>query len=194
VPAAGSISAREHLGAVMADLVDPPPARRLHQDTILHDALECRTPAMPRLVQLIQEMVRIGRSCREAGTPVRYPRRILADPQDGHHWPEERLDLEALYPAEATLRSTDRAALQAEIAHLRAKHWQDVVEMERLRRRIADPVAWLRAAVKGLVPGLRGRVASRPQPQPRPDVPPWGPLGRTATPAEPLTRRDGSDA
>jgi hypothetical protein len=127
VPAAWTISAPRHLDQVLPELVDPPPAKMLYQDTVLHDALECRSPAAPRMLQLIDEMIRIAGDCREQNQPVAFPPRILTDHQQGHHLPEERFDMRALYPNHPVFSDLDRAALQVQIEQL--KH-----EQKRLRR------------------------------------------------------------
>jgi hypothetical protein len=119
VPAAWTVSAPELLASTIAELLDPPPAKRIYQDAVLHDALECRTPATPRLADLIEAMARIGRDCRERGEALAFPRRILKDETDGHHLPEERFDLRTLYPDHPVFSDLDRAALQAEVGHLR---------------------------------------------------------------------------
>jgi hypothetical protein len=119
VPAAWSMTARAHLDEVVPQLVSPDPVRMLHQDAILHDALECRTPAAPRLAALMEGMIEHGRACRREGRPLTLPRRILVDAQDGHHLPEERLDLKVLYPDHPFFGETDLVQLQAEVAHLR---------------------------------------------------------------------------
>ena len=152
VPAAWSISASEHLDRVIPELVKPPPARLLYQDTILHDALECRTAALPRLVRLVDGMIRVGHELRQSGRPLAFPCRMLPDGQGGHHLPEERFDLAVLYPDHAALAAVDRRALQAEIAHLRVEH-------EALRARLAagNLRRRLRRALRVIWPrGLRG--------------------------------------
>jgi hypothetical protein len=199
VPAAWSITAREHFERVMPDLLAPPPARMLYQDTILHDALECRTPAMPRLARLVQEMIRIGGECRAAGTPLAFPRRILPDAQGGHHLPEERFDLQALYPDGALFHRIDRAALQSEIGHLRARHRQDAAEIERLASRLAalDPSVRLRSVARAVVPGRLRRLLARLRRRPTGgEILSWTPPARVATPSPSALadRRDGPDA
>jgi hypothetical protein len=153
VPAAWSITAPEHLDDIVPQLASPPATRMLYQDTILHDALECRTPAMPRLIRLIEAMVEQVRQQRRAGRPLSFPARILPDEQAGHHLPEARFDLPTLYPEHAAAEAMDRRALQAEIGHLRFQHRQDQAELTGLRRRLArrDPAAWLRTMARALI-------------------------------------------
>jgi hypothetical protein len=119
VPAAWTISAPRHLDQVLPELVDPPPAKMLYQDTVLHDALECRSPAAPRMVRLIEEMIRIAHDCRGQNEPVVFPPRILTDDQQGYHLPEERFDMRALYPDHPVFADMDRATLQVQIEQLK---------------------------------------------------------------------------
>jgi hypothetical protein len=176
VPAAWSIGAPEHLDRVLPDLASPSAARLLCQDTILHDALECRTPALPRLVRLVEEMIRVGRECRRFGRPLAFPCRLVPDDQGGHHLPEERFDVGTLYPDHAALAALERGVLQAELAHLRFQHAQVVQEVAALRTRLAalDPVQWLRAvsqAIRSRRPWT-GRSGRQAAPRSR-QVPPW---------------------
>lgn len=119
VPAAWAITAPGHLDEVLPQLVHRDPARMLYQDTVLHDALECRSPAAPRFAALMQGMIESGRECRRQGKPLALPTRILTDPQDGHHLPEERFDLRTLHPDHPVFGEMDLVELQAEVAHLR---------------------------------------------------------------------------
>jgi hypothetical protein len=190
VPAAWCITAPSHLDDVVPALVNPPAAGMLYQDTILHDALECRTPAMPRLVRLIGEMIRLARECRQDGRPIGFPRRILPDEQDGHHAPEPRFDLAALYPDPGFGELMERRALLAEIGHLRDQHRQDQQALAALRDRLArrDPAAWVRAVSRLLVPRrLRSLAAPLRRPA-RYRLPSWA--ERAPTPAR-AARRDG---
>jgi len=119
VPSAWSISAPQHLDDVLFQLISPPRVRMLHQDTILHDCLECRTPAEPRLNQLIAEMVYWGRHCRSSAMALQLPFQILANPWGIHHRPEEKFELRTLYPDHSVFGELDRASLQVEVGHAR---------------------------------------------------------------------------
>ena len=119
VPAAWTISAPRHLDQILPELVDPPSAKMLYQDTALHDALECCTPAALRMVRLVEEMVRIALDCRRRNVPIVFPPRILTDHHQGYHLPEERFDMRALYPDHPVFADMDRATLQVQIAQLK---------------------------------------------------------------------------
>jgi hypothetical protein len=151
VPAAWVISAPSHRDSVIPQLLDPPPARLLFQDAVLHDALECQTPAVPRAIRLIEEMVRVGRECRRAGRPLELPRRILADPQDGHQLPEEALSLRALHPTHEVFGDMDRAHLQAELGQTRLCLRRVEAENQQLVRRLMRTHVYERLEAKPIV-------------------------------------------
>jgi hypothetical protein len=172
VPAAWVISAPQHLDRVIRQLRDPAPARMLFQNTALHDALECRSPAVPRAVRLMEEMIRVGRECRRAGRLLTFPRRILTDPQGGHHEPEE-FRLADLHPGHDVFRERDLARLQAEVGQA----WYELrwlrSERERLHKRVLRLHAYERLeslpVIGWALNGLRAvlsRVARRRPPSP----------------------------
>lgn len=129
VPAAWTISAPRHIDQVLPELFNPPAAKLLFQETMLHDALECRTPAAPRMAQLVEEMLNIARDCHAGNKSVVFPPRILIDSQAGYHLPEEGFDLQALYPDRPIFREMDRTIVQIEVEQLRT-------EIKRLRHLI----------------------------------------------------------
>ena len=118
VPAAWSVTAPRHLESVLPALLDPPAPRRLHQEAILHDALECRTPAAPRMQALVEAMLLAVDVSRSGGSRLHFPPRILVDEQCGHSAPEPSYDLAALFPDAAALRESDLARLQRRVAEL----------------------------------------------------------------------------
>lgn len=130
VRAAWVISAPDHIEPVLRDLFTPASTRMLFQDFVLHDELECRSPAAPRVARLANEMISRGRFCRAQGTALDLPPKILTDPQRGVHLPEERYDLHSLYPKRSTV-DTDITALQSEVLQLRRLLQ---IERDRFRR------------------------------------------------------------
>ena len=126
VPAAWRITAAAHLAPTVSELLAPPAPKLLYQDTVLHDALECATPATPRLQQLALDMVRCGQEARQAGQPLVLPERMVpvADPRRAVA--EKRFALAELYPDAPQFAQNDVRALQVEIGHLR----QQAAELE----------------------------------------------------------------
>lgn len=96
VQPAWRVSAPEHLPTVIEELVNPPAPKLLFQDLTLHDALECATPATPRLLQLISEMVRHSEDARDRGEAPRFPAQILAAETARHSAPELTSDFPVL--------------------------------------------------------------------------------------------------
>jgi hypothetical protein len=54
VPAAWTMTAPCQIAETVPMLLAPDARRMLYQDTILHDAVECRSPATPRVAALIE--------------------------------------------------------------------------------------------------------------------------------------------
>jgi hypothetical protein len=114
VPAAWRITASEQIDRVLSELVNRPAAQMLYQQSILHDALECHTPATPRLVELIHKMRAAAEHCVAKGEPIALARRLLADSQDGHHLPEPTYDHAALFPSRLLFSGSGRKLSHAE--------------------------------------------------------------------------------
>ncbi|MBF0494751.1 MAG: hypothetical protein HQL28_06440, partial [Candidatus Omnitrophica bacterium] len=108
----------EHVDQVIHELMDASSAKLLYQDTILHDALECRTPAAPRMAELIGKMIEIGRDARRSGQALLFPAELMVN-TCGHHLPEEKFDLAKLYPGHKTFSQMDKVEMQSEIGNLR---------------------------------------------------------------------------
>lgn len=139
VPAAWAITAPRHIEWVVPELLEPPAAKMLYQDTMLHDALECRTPAGPRMVRLVEEMLRLAHGDRQGNQTIAFPRRIITDDQDGHHLPEENFDMQALYPAHPIFSEMDRTRLQVEVEQLRnqVKLLRNVIKVDNILREVS---------------------------------------------------------
>jgi hypothetical protein len=114
-PAAWEIKCSDHIEPVLKDLCNPPFERMLYQDFCLHDALECRTPALPRLIQLVETMIKIRKEQHSKGTPLSFPARILDSPEYFVSWPSEAFDLERLYPDHPVFRLREVTFLQSEL-------------------------------------------------------------------------------
>lgn len=87
----------------------------LYQEFCLEDALSCRTPALPRMVFLIEEMLRIRGECLAEGKPPAFPHRIVQDPAEQVAWPSEAFDLKRLYPHHRVFGNHEVTVLQAEL-------------------------------------------------------------------------------
>ena len=119
VQPAWRITAAAHLLPTMTELVVPPAARILFQETTLHDTLECRTPAAPRLLQLASEMIVRGQQARATGQPLHFPARLLPVGGADLVAEEESFDLAALYPGQPQFGQNDVRQLQVEVGRLR---------------------------------------------------------------------------
>lgn len=115
VSAAWSMTAREHFDFVIPQLMEFPESRRLLQQTLLHDHLECETDATPRMTTLIDEMLRIVATGQNGGLDHTYPHRILQSCVVSG----QSFELGRLFPEHFMALSSDALELQAEINHLR---------------------------------------------------------------------------
>jgi hypothetical protein len=119
MPAAWSITAGTHFDQVIPELISPPPAKMLWQQHLLHDALECASPSLPRLCELIHRMHELAAQCLAEGRPVSFPKHILRRPTEEPPAPTLPMDYERLFPTNAAFANYDVRRLQAEVADLR---------------------------------------------------------------------------
>ena len=118
VPAAFTATAADHIPDLVAHLVSPSPARMLHQQAILDDAVEWRTPAADCVAALADRMIAIGRESRLLGQAVRFPKRLASRPE-AEEGPAPPLVRAALHEGHPLLAESDVEALRTEVAHLR---------------------------------------------------------------------------
>jgi hypothetical protein len=140
VTAAWTITAKDQIGETLDGLASFDAARMRYQQEILRDALECGSPATPRLIRLVEAMIDAARRCRAEGRRLELPERIL-DPES----PTPELDPSDVYPGNPSFAERDRARLQRELALARqeARTW---------RRRAELAMSWrgaLRRVLKG---------------------------------------------
>lgn len=109
-------------------MLNPEPYALLYQDELLHNQLECRTPAAYRLVSLIEKMVELGRDARKYDKELFFPSRILHPEVNGYALPSELFDLSLLYPGHPILREKDLNKLQHELIY--AKQELELVKKE----------------------------------------------------------------
>lgn len=119
VQPAWRITAPEHVASTLGELLDPPAPKMLFQDTTLHDALECTTPAAPRLLLLAAGMIEHGRKTRNVRHSLRLPTHILRLNPDEPATVEDRFQPGLLHPDHAPFQEKNLSALQVEVGHLR---------------------------------------------------------------------------
>lgn len=112
IPAAWRVTSEEQIGTVVEDLRNPPLDRMLYQEYCLNDALSSKTPALPRMIKLIENMIRVRRI---NGKKIHFPYRILDNSEDHVSWPSESFDLEKLYPDHSVFGRKDITSMQAEL-------------------------------------------------------------------------------
>jgi hypothetical protein len=114
--AAWEIKCKGHIPLVLNDLTAPPLERIVYQDFCLQDALHCKTEAMPRLVYLIDEMLRIKQEFDvNSQGQLTFPDRILDSSEPFVSWPSQNFNLERLYPGHPVFGNRDMTVLQSEL-------------------------------------------------------------------------------
>jgi hypothetical protein len=112
---AWTINAPRHLDWIMPELAAPPKHKMMFQEFVLEDQLECRTPAKPRMLELIRTLVEAGKQARRDREELRLPARVLADPQRGFVSVPASFELSNLYSNQEALANQDLHRLQIEL-------------------------------------------------------------------------------
>lgn len=136
VPAAWTLSARDHFDTIIPELIDPPEARRLFQRQTLYDALECQSAAAPRMVRLIERMVQHAAPAREHGTPLAFPGRLLDDEDYVSTTIPAPSPLHELYPALPVLLDTQAQEMRVELELLRRNGQAQAHEIDTLKTQL----------------------------------------------------------
>jgi hypothetical protein len=118
-PAAWRITAPEHRDQVFAELLNPPVEKLHYQQHLLYDALECHSPALPRMVELAWRMRQHAQQQTAAGQRLRFPSRMLNPPQPVPPAVPAAMDYAALFPENPLFADFDVVRLQTEVADLR---------------------------------------------------------------------------
>ncbi len=113
LPSSWSITHASQISSTLSQLIDPPAPKMLFQRAILYDQLECRSTATPRMIELVEAMIACG---ADKERPLKFPGRILADPDHGFCRVDESYRLETLFPDNASFAERDTQRLQAELA------------------------------------------------------------------------------
>jgi SAM-dependent methyltransferase len=116
---AWQITAPSHIEPTLQAIKNPTAAERLFQEYALHDMCACSTPATPRLVQLVEQMIQCGRRSHEEGRPLQFPNKIIFGETSEIALPENSFELAKLYPSVEQSRESQLAALKYEVTHLR---------------------------------------------------------------------------
>lgn len=74
---AWTISSAEQISQTLAELAEPPQPKMDFQHFVLHDQLECQSPAAPRMRELVEKMIRIGQDF-SSSEPIAMPANLLA--------------------------------------------------------------------------------------------------------------------
>jgi hypothetical protein len=145
VGAAWSISARDHIGPVLAGLAEPSGARLAHQATILNDCLECATPAGPRLDALVSALVSAS-PMGTGGQRAAFPWPVLPRDLPCTCPPLSSLELARLYPQNEVFQFSRVADLQRRLLYSRmaCRYWRRQATMVQALRSSVSVIRRLR--------------------------------------------------
>ena len=115
VASAWTINAPIHVRHIIEELESRPAPKMMFQDFVLEENLECRTPATPRLMQLIETMIEQGRVAKKNDDDLKLPYRILNDPEKGFFPVLDSFELNRLYPDNEIFQNDDVSRLQVEL-------------------------------------------------------------------------------
>jgi hypothetical protein len=122
VPTAWTISAPEHVGPVVTDLLHPESRKLVFQRDCLNDCLRTDSPSAPRVATLIREMARVAAAARKENQSVTLPPRMVQSsfeaPQSGS------VSMHDLYPEHEALADSDVCSLQLKLARLQSENTQ----------------------------------------------------------------------
>ncbi len=137
VTSAWTVSAAEQLDQVIGELADPPLPKMMFQQHVMNEQLECQTPAKPRLLRLIETMVRSGEQARVNRAPIELPSRILADTRQDGGIGSSSIDMADLYKNNPAFQDLELRRLQVELSAAVARLEQMPAELAEKNRYIA---------------------------------------------------------
>jgi hypothetical protein len=121
VATAWTIAAKEHIPAVVDELLQPAPRKLAFQQDVLHDALSCRTPAAPRVADLMVRMARHAADVRRGQAAWPLPAGLIGGRSAAAASPFSLADL---YPGHPFFSDTQITSLQARLARLQRRNEQ----------------------------------------------------------------------
>lgn len=135
VGSAWAINAPNHFPWIIEELESRPAAKMLFQQTVLHDSLQCATPATPRIILLAEAMIKARRECTASGNPLKLPHRIVTDTEKGFFPVLDSFELRRLYPDNYVFGNHDVKRLQIELdaAIKQMKDLPEVIQDLRVR-------------------------------------------------------------
>jgi hypothetical protein len=137
VTSAWTVSAAEQLDQVIGELADPPLPKMMFQQHVMNEQLECQTPAKPRLLRLIETMIKSGEQARVNRVPIELPARILTNAQQEGWIGAPSFDMADLYKNNPAFQDLELRRLQVELSAAVARLEQMPAELAEKNRYIA---------------------------------------------------------
>ena len=114
-PAAWEIKCKQHIEVVLKDLFAPPLERMIYQNYCLNDALRCDSPALPRVIELIESMIKIKKDFDLVNKETLDFPPIMIQSDFSQMLPSEKFNLEKLYPDHPVFGNNNLTLLQSEL-------------------------------------------------------------------------------
>lgn len=137
---AWNITCSNHIEGILGDVMNSPSQRMLFQEQMLHDALLCHSPAAPRMVLLVEQMLAVAGDCRNRGVPLSFPDALLSPGRMPQVTPPPDALLE-LYNAKNKRAERSLASMVSESTHAHQSYleaqvflkiWRDLEVMQKL--------------------------------------------------------------
>lgn len=151
---AWTITSPNHIESTLDGLFRQEVSRMIYQYESLHSILECYTPAEPRLIELVNQLIKLGRQARQKGISIKFPDRILQPEYFGYLFPSKNLDFASLYPEHPAFESKDIQELQNRLAQLHRRVSDLQTELES-----RSGYSWVRTVFRGLYGWYKRRLA-----------------------------------
>ncbi|EEF63161.1 hypothetical protein [Pedosphaera parvula] len=150
---AWTISAKEHLAAVVPELLNPSATKLAFQRDCLADSLECDGPAAQRVCSLIRQMIAIAKEARRTGREPGFPADMLASTGSFHTFKMPPLGV--MYEGHSVFQENNQTTLQLRLA--RAENENRILKTENaeLKKRMQFG-SWLRHGVRQLANNVSG--------------------------------------
>jgi hypothetical protein len=156
VSTAWTISSPEHIGGVVAEILDPPAAKVAFQGECLQDSLLCAGPASTHVAELVFKMVAQAKASKRRRQRLRLPVRMVSSQQVP---PEPCFpSLTEVYPRSKVFQERDAESLQVRLA--RAESENARLTQLQAQRRIGY---WVQLVGRKAVLRLKTRYAGGPQ-------------------------------
>ncbi len=157
VPAAWTIRHAGDIDLIVRSALSPDAKRMSLQRSILHDELECQSPALPRLSKLIHAMHERSLECAAIGKPLEFAGSILPTEKTA----ASPLEIATVFPQHFDGMPGEVEELRAELAHSRREILLLQRQIDQLGKQLAQANEFYRQIQRHPVAGPVMRIRQR---------------------------------